>query len=550
MENPQRRITQGCRIKNIYPGKEQKAGVFGEQWRTFAERLRKFIKQERGMVCLTVFTVLFVYGIRLTETDLSIDTEIMLNDQKEVLDSWIGIGRFGLVFTKWLFGFARLVPFTENLMMILALTGTGITLSFAVREWCGGGEKFRLLWQLMPALVLSGPCFAEQFHFTLQAFPVAFAMALAVAAVFFMEKWAWERESPVWLLMGVILGAWAAGTYQVLAAVLVALFAMAYFLRITETEREEGFLLAGVRSAAAFGLSFGLYLFLSAAVKAVTGLDSQYVDGQMHWSEGIRICLHYIFNDVMRVLKSTEIFYHPWTAAVLAAFAVTAVWRIAGTKGGGEKRICAVFSLLMTAAAPFYLTAATGYYQPARAQMVYPLAFGFWTAYLTVLGGNAGWRKGLKWLLTLFCAAVIVSQAQVTTGLFRTAAEVSRNDQLLLNRIYARVEETADTEQMDQVMILLVGKKDPVLPHDSLVGDTIGYSFFNWGDELVGVTGRIFTENGLARVLGMEYGQVNVESYEAAVRQAEGRPSWPAKDSVWEVSEGVIAVKLGDPEGE
>ena len=73
------------------------------------------------MVCLTIFTVLFVYGIRLAGADLSIDTEIMLNDQQEVLDSWIGIGRFGLVFTKKLFGFARLVPWTENLMMILAL---------------------------------------------------------------------------------------------------------------------------------------------------------------------------------------------------------------------------------------------------------------------------------------------------------------------------------------------------------------------------------------------------------------------------------------------
>ena len=145
------------------------------------------------MVCLTIFTVLFVYGIRLAGVDLSIDTEIMLNDQQEVLDSWIGIGRFGLVFTKKLFGFARLVPWTENLMMILALMGTGAALSFAVWDWCGRREHFSLAWRLIPALYLTGPCFAEQFHFTLQAFPVAFAMGLAVAAVYFMEKWAWKK---------------------------------------------------------------------------------------------------------------------------------------------------------------------------------------------------------------------------------------------------------------------------------------------------------------------------------------------------------------------
>ena len=555
------------------------------------------------MVCLTVFAVLFVYGIRLTETDLSIDTEIMLNDQREVLDSWIGIGRFGLVFTKKLFGFVRLVPFTENLMMVLALTAAGMALSFAIWDWCGRQEKFSMAWRLIPALYLSTPCFAEQFHFTLQAFPVAFAMGLAVVSVYFAEKWAWKRESLLWLLLGAVLGIWAAGTYQVLAAMLVALFAMAYFLRITESERENGFLMAGVRSAAGFALSLAGYVILGEAVKAATGCYSQYVEGQMHWSEGVRVCLHYIFNDVMRVLKSTEIFYHPWTAVVLIAFAAAAGWKIIRMGGGMEKKLCAWFSLAMTAAAPFYLTAVTGYYQPARAQMVYPLAFAFWAVYLTAfeirpLSGRgvpartteprgvsarttesrgvparsdvpqgagtqttapqslssprAGCRRRIwaKRVLGLVCVILAVSQAQVTTGLFRTAAEVSRNDQLLLNRIYARVEEVADTEDMDQVMILFVGKKDPVLPHDSLKGDTIGYSFFNWGDELVGVTGRIFTENGLGRVLGMEYGPVNVESYENAVRDAAGRPCWPAKDSVWKVSEGVIGVKLGEADGD
>ena len=130
--------------------------------------------------------------------------------------------------------------------------------------------------------------------------------------------------------------------------------------------------------------------------------------------------------------------------------------------------------------------------------------------------------------------------------MFRTAAEVSRNDQQLLNRIYSRVEEVADTEDMSQVMILLVGKRDPVLSPDSLTGDTIGYSYFNWEDDILGVTGRIFTENGLGRAMGLEYGPVNTQSYENAVAQAEGRPIWPAKDSVWEVSEGVVAVKLGE----
>ena len=572
--------------------------MLAENRKKWKERWDSFTAECGRGLWLTVFAAVFVYGIRLVEEDLSIDTEIMLNNQQEMLDSWIGIGRFGLVFTKKLFGFQRLVPFTENLMMLLALIAAGIVLSFALWTWCGEDRRYRTFCGILPALFLTGPCFAEQFHFTLQAFPVAFAMGLAAAAVFSMEQWAWERRKVWWLAAGVLLGAWAAGTYQVLAAMEVALFAMAYFLRVTEAKGEKTWLVSGIRSAAAFGLTMALYAGLSAAVKAVTGSYSAYVEGQMHWGEGIRVCLHYILNDVTRILKSTEIFYHPWTAPVLAVFALAAGWRIVRLPGSLERKLCAWFSLAMAAASPFYLTVATGYYQPARAQLVYPLALAFWCSYLTApwpelrekallekaLRGKEPWEKEpcekrgteaepgdsvhgsaaavpsckagtgkrppalpwLKWAACLLCAVIAVGQAQVTTGLFRTAAEVSRNDQQLLNRIYSRVEVVADTEDMSQVMILLVGKRDPVLSPDSLTGDTIGYSYFNWEDDILGVTGRIFTENGLGRAMGLEYGPVNTQSYENAVAQAEGRPIWPAKDSVWEVSEGVVAVKLGE----
>ncbi len=527
--------------------------MWAEEWKKAREQWGRFLR-EMGRGCwLTVFAAVFVYGIRLVSEDISIDTEIMLNDQQEVLDSWIGIGRFGLVFTKKLFGFSRLVPFTENLMMVLALTAAGLFISFACWCWSGSKRRFRAFCILFPPFFLSGPCFAEQFHFTLQAFPVAFALLLAAAGVFLMEKWAWEGKGAVRLAAGVFFAVWAAGTYQVLAAVEVALFAMAYFLRVTETESGEkrNWLIPGMRDGAAFALVMALYAGLSAGVKGLTGRSSAYVEGQVHWGEGIRVCLHYILNEADRILKSREIFYHPWTAVLLALFLALGTFRLIKAGGGKMKTACGLFSLLMTGAAPFYLTVVTGYYQPARAQLVYPLALAFWGSYLTtVRTGEKGQRKRTDRLLCgaacAVCAVVTLNQAQVTTGLFRTAAEVSRQDLLLLNRIYARVEEKADREDMDQVMILLVGKRDPVLSEDSLVGDTIGYSFFNWEDDILGVTGRIFTENGLGRTIGLEYGPVNRESYENAAEQAKDRPAWPAQDSVWEVSEGVMAVKLGE----
>lgn len=515
--------------------------MFIREWNQFVQDIRGFFKTRRWLVALVGVTVCLVYGIRLVSEDLSIDTELMLNDQGEVLGSWLGTGRFGLVLTKKLFGFLCLVPFTENLMMMVCLFGAALFLSYGVWRWCGNKTAFRGMVGVLPVLFLTGPCFAEQFHFTLQAFPVAFSIWLAVAAALCLERWALEAGSIGWLIPGVLCGAWSMGTYQVMAAFQIALLVMAYFLRISGEGKEKKWFLCGLQIAGGFTLAFLLNLLLANILRVVTGEYLSYVTDQFRWEEGIRLCLHYIWNDVLRVLESREIFYHDWTLEILLVFTLLAMVRVfrSGTTTG--RRWWGVVSVVCLMAAPFYLTIISGYYQPARAQLVYPLAFAFWCSYLTTVD-----HKWIRRAALVLCLVISVNQAQVTTGLFRTAAEVSRNDVLFMNRIYARAEEVADTENMEDVAIVLVGRTEPVFSDDCLIGDTIGYSYFNWVDEELGVTGRTFTKNGLGKVLGMKYRGAEEADCRIVESQAEGRPCWPAEDSVWKAGENLVGVKLGE----
>ena len=61
-----------------------------------------FMKSNIGLVLANVFFILLTYGLKLFQYSVSIDTEIILNDQECLLISWIGIGRYGLVLLKYI----------------------------------------------------------------------------------------------------------------------------------------------------------------------------------------------------------------------------------------------------------------------------------------------------------------------------------------------------------------------------------------------------------------------------------------------------------------
>ena len=78
-----------------------------------------FLKKNKLTVVLCWFFLLFSYGIKLFYYSISIDTESMLTFKEGVIYSWIGINRFGLVFTKELLKLILFNPFVANFFMLL-----------------------------------------------------------------------------------------------------------------------------------------------------------------------------------------------------------------------------------------------------------------------------------------------------------------------------------------------------------------------------------------------------------------------------------------------
>ena len=110
-----------------------------------------FIRENRAGALLSGAAALCTYGAWMTRQDITVDTEIMMADPDAMMNSWLGINRFGLVFTKHLFGQAAFHPVISRVLTVILLWITAMVLSFFVHKWSGGQKRFRLFSAVLPA---------------------------------------------------------------------------------------------------------------------------------------------------------------------------------------------------------------------------------------------------------------------------------------------------------------------------------------------------------------------------------------------------------------
>lgn len=554
-----------------------------------AVQFLSFIRENRAGALLSGAAALCTYGAWMTRQDITVDTEIMMADPDAMMNSWLGINRFGLVFTKHLFGQTAFHPVLSRVLTVILLWITAMVLSFFVYKWSGGQKRFRLFSAVFPVVYVTAPCFAEQFYFVLQSAEVVFAMLLCVLAAYGAGQFAFFGGKWFWAAGSILLLVWAFGTYQAMAAVaasLIVILFMTVYLGENGKEQDRqrfGWLLAGVKLAAVFVIGFVLYMAAAAAVRTLSGGSEAYVADMMHWKkDGINVCLHSILGELRRVFDCYYAMFRPefgW--AVLLFFISSLVWMERRKRPGKLWYLAAVCVFLLS---PFLMTLVAGYYQPIRAHLVYPLVFAsalsFLTAFLwpeeeaaegekmekacagkdsTEKSGAAEngrekhrkravqRRKGAAFAAAALCLLISWSQAEDGEALFETVHQVSEQDIGLTREIYGKAQETADREGRDiqDCVFIFLGKREPELPAEALRGDVIGCSFYQWDAESpMGISRRIYD---LMQALELPSKEPVLSRYLDSLPFAEGMACYPEEGSV-RMDEDTVIVKLSEPE--
>lgn len=518
-----------------------------QSWRS----MKAYLCQEKALRWFCAVLIVLFYGIRLLAGDLFIDSDIMLARPDEMLLSWYGHQRFGLVLTKRLLSLGRLLPCQQNVMLALALWFLVLSIGFCLHKWSGGAPCYRKGMFLFAAVFLTAPCFAEQFYFLLQAFETAAAMLFCVAAAYCAGRWIYDKKSAVWCLFAILFIVWAFGSYQAFPAFYIALALISYLTVFLHGEEPCG-LREGLLHILIFLIGFVASQVCSRFLCSLYGASASYIGSMFRWrSDPLDACLENFRLDVLRIyFGAWPVFFSRWFRYMAVSASCLALFL--GLARRSRKFSCFLLALALLPVTPALLTLITAAPQPIRGQMTYPLVYAYYVLLLYVglclMPGDQrvirGARKSACMLFALLAMALGWQQGITMNQLWETAHEAYVADVLTANRMYGDICRVADRTDMEQCKVVFVGTRKASLAGEPVLGDVIGHSFFEWdAQSLIGVSLRV---NTFFQTLGLKMEVPAGEDYQAALAGCQGRPDWPALDSVFLLDGDTVVVKLSD----
>lgn len=484
-----------------------------------------------SIILITLFT-LMTYGIKIFNYSISIDTEKLINEYDWQLDTWATFGRFGLVFTKKLFGLKPFNAYTSCFMMVVAIVVFGITWSYVMSYFSFEKNKKSLINCVFPIIFITAPLFTEQFNFILQSFEVAFSIILCSIAVFFTSKWTIKRNN-IYIIISLICMIWGFGTYQAIVALYISGVLACYILIYIANKKgkvkidKNYFKIAVIKYLLIFIVGYIGYYIVDRIVTAVYGA-SKYVDGMIKWGtepaiESVKNILRY----VRYGLFGDGLFYSKVFLVCILILGIYALVNIFSKEKDKFLFLCSVVVFILS---PFLLSLYIGNGLIPRMQFNYQFVIAT-ILYLIV------WiieNKKIKGIIMTVILCIAMNQSYTVVRLF-TSEQLKYEDDVKLARKISVEIESLGLGELPEYPVVLVGRHTSYIP-DKVVGEFIGVSWFEFG-------GNSSRAIGFMKTLGYNYIEPTQEQISEGYEIAKNMESWPSSNSV-QFKNGLIIVKL------
>lgn len=501
-------------------------------------RFKSYYCENRHSVSFACFFLVIAYGIKIFQIMFSHDTEAIISVPESLYNSWMTMGRYGLIFLKKLLGIYTFNPYLAAILMFFSMVGAVVVwgyLFYILKEETNMYSK--VSW-IFPAVFLTTPMMAEQMGFLLQAFEVCFAVLL-LGIVLLMVWNSIFTGKYFWLLPSVLISALIFSVYQTMVPLFVA-GAAASFLTAYRRQKKTWWtavlLLAGV-----FGFGFALYEVVNKLIMKALGIaTTPYISDQMLWGTvPVSQCVTNIFQHVCQVITGQGFYYSLSFPAAIVMAALLVIWQGQKKKGEFYLYVIAAVVFLLT---PFLMTVLMGQAPKMRTQLI----LGFVTGWYLQNGIECFWlnrkkmMRGAAYAGVCLTAVLCFSQAAKVADMYYTEYVQYQEDVALALKISARIDQL-DLGECPQEPVVFVGARTPRL-NDSAVRnlENLGHSFFEWSftTDYGSFIMRNFMES-----LGYAYRAPNSQQVEIAQQAAGNMGIWPASDSV-QVIEDVIVVRL------
>lgn len=416
--------------------------------RSFFEWLKHSKKQVLILLIITLGYGLF----KITNYSFSYDTDLILLDPKNIMDSWLGLGRYFLVFLKWIFSLY------DDLYLINFLTYVNVFiysilfiyfLNIHVKKI----NVFRDV--LCGALLVTSPFFLEQYNFTLQSFEVSFSMILMVMSYIFTYYYLFTKKK-YFAIFIIILLIFTFGVYQsfinlYVIGVLISLY------KLNDLSFKDN-LRNILKTVFLFLMGVLGYFVISNIVQGVLNIPTNsYLNNMIMWNkQSIFTTLFGFLKDIVKLgLGIGEIFNLSFIFSYFLGF-----WFLVLGKRSRTQKIY-IFFLAM---APFLLNFLTGSRIIFRSFLSLPIVCSF------IFFETYHWFDWIKFILVLCLIG------QMVNGFLLMFSDYKRylNDVEIASKIYR------DCGNSDDVEIVIKGLEYTEENISVYKGEVMGYSYFEW----------------------------------------------------------------------
>ncbi len=528
------------------------------EFNRISEILPAYLKRIRyAAAALTLYTLL-LHLRRLTALIPGIDTEHLIGSPEALYYSWLGVGRQGLYFIKFISGNKVFNPDFAALLTLLLLVPVCLFIPFLGSLAAGKtngcrGENWLVL--LLGMLIVSHPILTEQFYFTLQSAEVVFSMLLLELSLL-CAHFGSLHKNPRWLPLVFLLLQIPFSTYQAFVPLFIAGavgMALSQSLFTEKPIREQrGYVLR-------FSVAFLGGFILNQIITRLFFLDSAYLEKQFQWdslgfTEGVLKILSHIRD---ACLGHAPFYFTEFGLLYLLLFALV-LWHCLKS-GNAKANIWRLFLLFAWFLSPFYLSILLGVRPVARAQLTLPFATGgtaFLCGFLLLQKKEAaaqehssGREKIIcqvsRGLLILLSLSAVYREASVTSRLYYSDAIRAQGDYALAVSLRKDIQEFTGEEDYLGTVIFW-GSRDASQNPSCIQGEIMGQSFFSWDTDME--PRYFYSSNRIVdfmNSLGSSYAKPHPILIEKAAEAVEGIPCYPSPGSIFWTEEALV-VKLSE----
>ena len=282
----------------------------------------EYLETHMLLVVLTIFILLLFHCYLLFSKSIAIDTDIFLQNPSMEYN-WYSIGRFGMVFEKYLLGIFSFSMYYSQILFFIFIISFMLVSYYAFYKLSGKDVNIGNL--ILPLVIFSSAIWAEQLIFFIQMAQIAFSLTVLTIAILWIYKWCLDKNI-FYLLVSIVSMVLIFCTYQSFMVVYI-IYCILGFLLLYENKdisKELNMFALITKLLVTFAVAFLLYEI----VCVVIGTDYTYLDATNSWKYATtEETLQKIKTHIVQIIIGEGIFYSRFFSVILVLFLLVGIYK-------------------------------------------------------------------------------------------------------------------------------------------------------------------------------------------------------------------------------